>query len=341
MVKCHICSKQISSTRSINCSKCGNAFHLDCLILLPNELTSLGADWTCNYCKNDGRTLRSGSVSSPAQRLTAPVAQPILSADQFSVLMAKLNEMSVDISTMKEIQFSLKSDLAQCKTMLEQHSANLSRHDAALAEHSRVMGQHAVEIDSCKSGIDVLNKNYDSLRGVVDSASLAISKIESVGTRISGTPSPDPALLPAEVLDRLRRSHNILIRGVPESSPDSDLTLASTVVDYVTPTASSQCTFVTRIGTSTSNRPRMLKISFNNPLVVTRILKNKRVLANVPEWRKYNITDDKTPVQIKELNNLREELKRRLGRGESGIDIKYISGVPTITEVTAPQPSKN
>lgn len=84
-----------------------------------------------------------------------------------------------------------------------------------------------------------------------------------------------------------------------------------------------------------------MKVSFNNPLIVTRILKNKRLLVSSGDLRGYSIADDKTPMQIKELNDLRSELKRRIGAGETDIDIKYISGKPTITKIPSSKSSKN
>lgn len=81
-------------------------------------------------------------------------------------------------------------------------------------------------------------------------------------------------------------------------------------------------------------------MSFNNPLVVSKILKNGKAVAGVPKWQKINISDDKSPMQIKELNDLRIELKHRI-RGESNIDIKYISGKPTITCIAGSKSAKN
>lgn len=302
--------------------------------MLPDELSLIDKDWICSYCKKEGRSLRSGSVSSPSQHLNKPVSTlnsqsssaSSLSGDQFAAIMAKLNEMSLDMSTIKSTQLAIQSDLSECKSVLKEHSEDLRRHESLLDEHSNSIIKHETDIKACTSKMRSLEESNEQLSVAIDNASTKISEIE---------------IQPAEMLERLRRSHNILIRGIPEASPADDEASVSQVLDRVNPDANSQRTSISRIGVSTNNRPRILKVSFNNPLIVTRILKDRRVIASVRDWRKYSITDDKTPLQVKELNDLRAELKHRIDAGESNINIKYISGKPTITKISTSKSAKN
>lgn len=65
------------------------------------------------------------------------------------------------------------------------------------------------------------------------------------------------------------------------------------------------------------------------------------MVKNKPDCQKFCISDDKTPMQIKELSELREQLKRRINAGESDINIKYLSGTPVITNITDTKQPKN
>lgn len=347
MTKCHICSKQTTSTRFANCFKCKKAFHFDCLNLSPSELGLIDAKWTCGYCVNEGRLLRSGSVSSPSQRPGTsampgnlhPSTASSLSCDQFAALMAKLDDISNDISSIKSTQMALQADLSECRSILVKHSDDLRRHDDVLVSHSRSISEHDAKVQSCTSQVLSLAESHRGLAEAVDSAACRISAIESSRIQPSAGLSVSPNVEPSEMLERLRRSHSLLIRGVPEASPDVDVSLVSQVLDCICPDANLQRTSISRIGTSLSDRPRILKLSFNNPLIVTRILKNKRVIASMPDWRKFSITDDKTPMQAKQLQDLRAVLERRRRAGEVNLTIKYIRGVPTI--VSEDSSSKN
>ncbi|XP_044761882.1 uncharacterized protein LOC123319097 [Coccinella septempunctata] len=264
-----------------------------------------------------------------------------LNADQFTLLMSKLNEISNDIAVIKTTQLTLQSDLTECKSILEKHSSELLRLDKTLTRHSHSISQHDLDIASCSSRIDRLTDSQNSLKVVVDSASHRLSKVESLQQGILTNNRTTPSLQPSELLDRLRRSHNILIRGVPETGAEEDLSSVSSILDCVLPDANNQCVSVARIGKSSTDRPRILKVSFSNSVIVNKILRNKALIKSVPDYHRIIISDDKTPLQVKELDSLREELRRRRGAGESGIDIKYISGTPTITKTDHTARSKN
>lgn len=143
------------------------------------------------------------------------------------------------------------------------------------------------------------------------------------------------------MLDRLRRSHNVLLRGIPESDLGDDTALVSQIIDFVVPKSDAHRVSLERIGLVGRDRPRILRVTFNNPIVVTKLLRNKKVISSVPAWMKFSFSDDKTPLQIGELSQLREELKRRKNAGESNIDIKYVSGVPKIIKISALENPKN
>ncbi|XP_045474946.1 uncharacterized protein LOC123680873 [Harmonia axyridis] len=122
-----------------------------------------------------------------------------------------------------EIKFlrgmALQADLSECRSILVKHSEDLLPHDDALVSHSRSISDHDAKFQSCTSQVLSLAESHRGLAEAVDSAAFRISAIES--SRIQ--PSTGLSNVePSEMLERLRRSHNLLIRGVPETSPDVD-----------------------------------------------------------------------------------------------------------------------
>ena len=98
---------------------------------------------------------------------------------------------------------------------------------------------------------------------------------------------------------------------VPESAgPDHDKTQVITILNVIQPDIIPLDTI--RLGAS-----------------ARKILKNKSS-NTAPIVKNIRITDDKTPAQMAYLNKVRNELKRRIEVGETGLTIKYIRGIPQI-----------
>lgn len=82
-----------------------------------------------------------------------------------------------------------------------------------------------------------------------------------------------------------------------------------------------------RLGRYIPNKPRPIKVCFNNNETPKLLLRNK---TKLPENIK--IYSDQTPSQKLYLDSLKTELYRRIGNGETNIVIKYIKGVPKIVK---------
>nr|CAH7769893.1 unnamed protein product [Callosobruchus chinensis] len=111
--------------------------------------------------------------------------------------MSQLASIAKDIKDIEDSQSRLSNDVAQCTTLLQQHSDIIPRHDASII--------------SCETNIQKLQYSQTNIS----------SDIESIENRLlqlqQNTPSTSEAST-AELLERLRDSHNIVIRGVPEIS---------------------------------------------------------------------------------------------------------------------------
>lgn len=144
-----------------------------------------------------------------------------------------------------------------------------------------------------------------------------------------------------EATERMNRSRNIIVAGVPESQG----TLEERVIKDNS-TATEICNAildkenflvkplkVIRLG-KPSNNNRPLKVILENNVVAKEILRRKNNLAGT-RFRNVTIKDDKTPQQIEYLNGLRAELKQKIDAGDTGSTIRYIKGIPTITDVAS------
>lgn len=133
-----------------------------------------------------------------------------------------------------------------------------------------------------------------------------------------------------EINDRKYRENNIIIHGLPETStPEAEL--VPEVISAITPDINKNEFSFKRLGKINNlNKPRIVKVSFNNSRNVKEIFKNIKKLKNNTKFSKISITNDKTPRQREHLALLKDELKNLNSAGEKNYVIKYVSGVPTI-----------
>lgn len=142
----------------------------------------------------------------------------------------------------------------------------------------------------------------------------------------------------SEAFDRLNRARNIMIKGVPEVAgqkevkKEHDRKIVADVLGKVgseaTPVA------ILRVGGVNTNSPypRGIKVVLSSEQEAKHVFRNSGKLLESRETKDFRITDDKTALQIKYLNSLREQLESRKKNGEADITIKYIRGQPKIVK---------
>jgi hypothetical protein len=77
-------------------------------------------------------------------------------------------------------------------------------------------------------------------------------------------------------------------------------------------------------------RNRHCKVSFNTPDMARLCLRKKGNLIHHAQFSKIFIRDDKTPLQLKHLQSLREELNIMRQQGDDRATIKYVHNIPQI-----------
>lgn len=338
MSSCFGCSKAFNhGDEKIACSLCSNKFHLICANMTPNDKKSLkeiASKWVCQYCSKSRRGRNASQVSAGPSCPTPAVGQGSsddapLTMRHFKELMAKLDCLTTNIVTIKDdvnsirvTQELLSRQVAECTSNIERNRVMLERHDSQLLHCEN-------NISSMSSTLNDLNDDMADIRSRTNEA------LARVDTGREGLDS-------SEILDRVRRSHNVILRRLPESQDGlSDDGAVHNIVNHIFSPGTGHIVSHNRIGRKTGQTPRPLLIKFSNPVTPLTILRNKKLLSTSSAFGGVTISDDVTPYQSSCLRKAREELKSRLSCGEADLTIKYVRGVPTVVRAEGMSGQKN
>lgn len=136
----------------------------------------------------------------------------------------------------------------------------------------------------------------------------------------------------AELQERVERSKNIVVVGIPEqhlenkeARQETDRSKLSQIIKTIYPDCPKEKR-VLRLGKYDGKKIRPLKVLFASEDTAKIILRNQ-VNLKLDGVRIYS---DQTPKQQKQITNLKLELEKRLESGEDHLTIKYIKGTPKI-----------
>ncbi|KAJ3650687.1 hypothetical protein Zmor_012762 [Zophobas morio] len=135
-----------------------------------------------------------------------------------------------------------------------------------------------------------------------------------------------------EAVERIHRSHNVIIRGVPEyqgeaaQQKQADEEIVMNLIKSAIPSDLGQSVLnLTRLGKLIPNRCRIIKVEFNNPNIVKKLIRHRfgnNIFFNT----------DLTRLQQNRAFAVRKEFKRRRDNGENNIRLRYYNGMPKIVE---------
>lgn len=329
---CKICSQGVSSD-SVECGKCSREFHLACVNIRPDDVSYLNEShesWSCGDC-GKRRILRSNSASSSSK--PRGLNEP-LTVEHFNKIMSSIQAVSADIVEIKTTQLKLQTELAQVNSVLVEHSGIISTHSRLVAKCQADLESQSVVVTGCRAAVDDLRISYDSVSKQVEEVHKLLSSRSSSG----GQPIPSSsANLPGTDSDeKIRNAHNLLIYSLPEG-PD-DETRVKAVTDLIVPNSSQSILTVSRIRSSVkhADKPRIIRVTFNNLILPKALLRNKAALLSSP-FGNVTLRDDKTQRELRLLDSLRRQLKTRQDAGELNLTIKYVRGQPAIVSI----PPKN
>lgn len=176
-----------------------------------------------------------------------------------------------------------------------------------------------------KTLISELKSSFDQRLSALENAVLSIPQSANVVNKEE---------MLRESIERAWRANNLIFSNVPENSSTPDAPFIDELLEIIDPLIIVNPSKISRIGKSNGQRPRLLKVVFENPAVARSVLKGKIKLRG-SKFDKVLIQDDKTKAQRDYLTAKREELNRRTQGGEPNLTIKYVSGVPEIITVAS------
>ncbi|CAH2087661.1 unnamed protein product [Euphydryas editha] len=138
-----------------------------------------------------------------------------------------------------------------------------------------------------------------------------------------------------EVQNRNNRDKNIILVGLPEpncsqpeerkSKDETDVLNVISLLGVDIPKPAS----IFRVGKLNPKRSRKVKVCFETLGPAKTLLRNKEKLP-----RDIKMYSDQTPAQQNFLQTVKNNLKLRQEKGETGLTIRYINGTPTIVKVS-------
>nr|CAH7734078.1 unnamed protein product [Callosobruchus chinensis] len=156
--------------------------------------------------------------------------------------------MASDIKDIKNSQSQLTTDVAYCRTLLQQNSDFMARYED--------------QILNCEASIQNLHTTQAALSSsIADIESRITTRLTNLDIPHLTAPTNDTTSTHTETLKILRRSHNILLRGVTEGN--NDFNIVTEIINRIEPSANDHRLSVTRLGTPTS-RPRLIRVTFTS-----------------------------------------------------------------------------
>ena len=144
-----------------------------------------------------------------------------------------------------------------------------------------------------------------------------------------------------EVLERQKRSSNIIVFNVPEHAEsiprseglDKDKRFVSEVlnsVDHEYDYANFHCQ---RLGKFNASRITPIKVFLNSEQDVSNIIRKAKNLITTEQYKNIRLSYDRTPKQLDFYKQLKQEMNDRIRQGETNLKIRYYNGSPRIVRL--------
>jgi hypothetical protein len=176
------------------------------------------------------------------------------------------------------------------------------------------------------SAISEVKASVDELKAIFESR---LEQLENLIKQSTLAPNEKESVI-NESVERSWRARNVIIYNVDSCEEKRDVDIVNDILKVCHASLVVDPGSVARIGTKITNKPKPLKVSFNTPDMARLCLRKKGNLIHHAQFSKILIRDDKTPLQIKHLQSLREELNIMRQQGDDTATIKYVHNIPQI-----------
>lgn len=365
--KCPYCGRKVVS--GANCSKCSTTYHASCALRCttsrkgilkccepakqPAQLSddtpassdqvnaaiqnnsssncSMNSAAGANSSLLDTSTSSSGATCQP--NLPAPIGSPV-------DLNTVLNEVRYSSAVIKrEIQRSNENLSQDLHNHIEITKASISNIQNQLSNFDQRINTNKLASNSTLSSIaEVKGQIQDIFTKLATLTSNSSNVPDSgVGPQVQLNGKPYITNLAQEIQDRLARSNNLIIYGLPEAQ-DQQVNDAHTIKEILGKIGNLDINNlnIKRIGASSKNKNRPILVRLRSQGEVLRVIRNRNLLP-----RNLFFSTDKTPSQRNQLKKLKEAANAHNSSNPAVRKIiKYVNGEPTIVDA-APNPPNN
>lgn len=208
-----------------------------------------------------------------------------------------------------------------------------------LESESRIMGLIRAEFSKFNQDLanfkqEIRDMYLTDMAGIQQNIQDLTDRIEQLEKNTNTSANPATVTeeeIMGELQDRERRSKNIMIYNLEESSSneniDQDIVNVKCTIQSVRKINVDNIKIM-RLGVKRQGTTRPLKVILNSKEDALDIIKNKFKCRNP-----IKIDHDRTPKQRKHLQDLKEQLKSLHESGLRDKTIRYINGIPKITDV--------
>lgn len=267
---------------------------------------------TSNSPKTSQILTRSASNSSAKLSKTPSSSSTPLSLEDFH-------------KSINELRKTQDETLSQCKLLCQSQNHKFAELKAAL----EVLTSQVADL---KSENTVLKNNIADLTKRVSAIETDKSSPHSDADSVQ--------VILQEISERERCSHNVIVRGIPESSSSSssdrissDSMRLSEILQPFLPACPSNIKSI-RLGRPNDRGPRPLKVFLSSKEQAIKLISdfytNKRNHPTNDPLNSISVTRDRTPRERASIRQIYNNFENRKQNGETNITIKYKDGFPTI-----------
>lgn len=287
---------------NLNCSKCNNYCVYKDVTKSKEFKDTFGGP--CDFCKN--------IICRDCSKLSSSEIRAIMT--QSRIIFFFCPDCLVVMKELPKVKSEFVNMKQEIEELKDQVKANVPTPETTRSpSYAEIVSQ----TENLKSQITILNQKME--------------KQEAAPRQTDFEPTI------SEMQERERRSVNILVFGLDESSLtnreealEQDRGKVANIILKIKNDLQIDTLKCTRIGVPTENKKRPIKLTFPTKQEALQVVRLKSKLNETGVYIKY----DQTPNQRDYLRRVIQELEKRKQSGEENLRIKYINSIPTIITST-------
>lgn len=270
-------------------------------------------------CPNCKVVIKPGAPSTPCDGCRAEVHISCvgLSTDDIRVTRNKSRNIKIICNSCNRFMGELGDIKTLMCTMREDFKEKFNKLEEKIAQNN------TADFNSLQTSISQLQADFNNFKNSNSPNSSQKSVFDEVFQEFN---------------ERQKRKCNLIVFGVPENPELSNEERVNEEKSQISEII--RCSSVSlngindikpiRLGRHIPNKTRPIKVTLESEEQVRQIIGKAKDLKSQQRFTGIFVSFDKTPRQIEQYRQVKNELEERKNKGESNIKITYFNGVPTI-----------